>query len=59
MADEDVVDFMNWHVEARQLHLCALATVDEKVSVVNRHVVRGRKPPIGWHSRAGTEDGKT
>ncbi len=40
MTDENVVDFVNGDVETSQLHLRALTTVDQKMPVVNDHIVR-------------------
>lgn len=39
MTDEDVVDFVNWDLIPYQLHLCAFATIDQEMPVLNNEVL--------------------
>lgn len=56
MADQDMFNLSKFHIVTAELHLCALATIDENMPVVNNEQLWRLVPVVGRDGRIISED---
>jgi hypothetical protein len=50
MANKNALDFMDWDLKTRELHLSAFATIHQKMTIFYLQILTRRKPSIRWNS---------